>query len=444
MTLRQRRNGVVLTLVLAGAALVHGAPPPQPAAVDAAARADIVEKIIAGLDEIYVFPVTAAKMAAHLRSRLAAGAYDGAADVQAFAAALTEDLQAISRDKHLRVHWEPPDPGAPGEKPSDAERQARYRAQLERDNYCFDRIERLAGNVGVVKLDCFAPAELGGDVAEAAMTFLARSDALIFDLRANGGGSPSMIQLISSYLFSEPKHLNSFYIRKDDSTRQFWTQAHVEGPRLADVPVWVLTSSATFSAAEEFTYNLKAMGRATIVGTTTGGGAHPVQRYAVDGYPLAVSVPFGRAVNPITGTNWEGTGIEPHLGCDPEKALDVAHSAALERLEAEAEGDRKAELAWAREGLEARLKGVVLDAGSLAAYVGTYGPRKIAQATGGLVYQRGDGPRYRLTPMGGDRFDVPEIGYFRVRFERDAAGRVVRIVGMYEDGHEDGNDRSGD
>ena len=278
MTLPQRRNVLVLALVLAGAALVQAAPQPQPSAVDGAARAEIVEKIIVGLDEIYVFPDVAAMMAEHLRSRVADGAYVDAGDMRAFAEVLTEDLQSISHDKHLRVRWEPPDPDAGADKPSDAERLASYKERLERANYCFSKLERMSGNVGYVKLDCFARAEFGGEVAIAAMNFLARSDALIFDLRANGGGSPSMIQLISSYLFYEPKHLNSFYIRKSDSTDQFWTQAYVEGPRMADVPVYVLTSPRTFSAAEEFTYNLKNMERATIVGETTGGGAHPVER----------------------------------------------------------------------------------------------------------------------------------------------------------------------
>lgn len=442
MTFPQRNTLAVLTLILVGAASVPAAPQPQPASLSAAARAEIVDKIIVGLDEIYVFPEVAAKMADHLRSRLAAGAYDDVGDVRAFAGALTEDLQSISHDKHLRVRWDPPDPDAGGVKPSDAERLVRYKERMERANYCFSRLERMSGNVGYVKLDCFARAEFGGDVAIAAMNFLARSDALIFDLRANGGGSPSMIQLISSYLFSEPKHLNSFYIRKSDSTDQFWTQAFVEGPRVADVPVYVLISPRTFSAAEEFTYNLKNMERATIVGKTTGGGAHPVETYDIEGYPVYVTLPFGRAVNPITGTNWEGTGIEPHIDCDVEKALDVAHLEAIKGLEEKAEGDRRAELAWAREGLEIRLNPVSLDATALAAYVGTYGPRVIRQTDDGLVYQREDGPRYRLRPMGGDRFDVPEVDYFRIRFERDASGRVVRFVGRYENGSEDFNDRS--
>ena len=153
-------------------------------------------------------------------------------------------------------------------------------------------------------------------------------------------------------------------------------------------------------------------------------------------------MPFGRAVNPITGTNWEGTGIEPNIDCDVENALDVAHLEAIKGLEEKAEGDRKAEVAWARAGLEARLNPMSLDAKMLAAYVGSYGPRTIAQTPDGLVYQREDGPRYQLTPMAKDLFDVPAVDYFRIRFERDEKGRVVRIVGMYENGSEDANDRS--
>lgn len=194
------------------------------------------------------------------------------------------------------------------------------------DNYCFEG--RAPGRQHRhLKLRCFADAGAAGATAIAAMNFLGGSDALIFDLRANGGGTPSMISSCSSYLF-EPTHLNSFYIRKEDETKQFWTQAYVPGPRLAKVPVFVLTSSRTFSGAEEFSYNLKNTKRGTIVGETTGGGAHPVRGYKVEGYDVTVAVPFGRAINPISGTNWEGKGVEPDIAVPADQALDVAYAKA--------------------------------------------------------------------------------------------------------------------
>ncbi|HEX2165122.1 MAG TPA: S41 family peptidase, partial [Thermoanaerobaculia bacterium] len=227
---------LALCLALALAALPAAAQPPEPPAIGAADRQAILDGVVAALHETYVFPEVAAKMDEHVRARLAAGAYDGLDRLPDFTARLTEDLRSISKDLHLGVGWAP-EPA--GERPDPAELEARFAAEARRSNYCFEKVEHLAGNVGYLRLDCFADAALAGATAEAAMAFLAGSDALIFDLRQNGGGSPSMIQLLSSYLFAEPTHLNSFYIRRGDRTEQFWTQAHVDGRRMAEVPVYV-------------------------------------------------------------------------------------------------------------------------------------------------------------------------------------------------------------
>ena len=445
--LRHRLAVFAIALVVTLAAPALAAPPRVPPAVDAQGRAAIIDDVTAALNEIYVFPETAKKMEEHVRHQLQAGAYDRLGTLDVFTQKLTEDLRSVSHDLHLGVSWDPEPPAGDTGGPPPAEQQARFAAQVRRDNYCFRKIEHLAGNVGYLKLDCFAPAELGGGTAVAAMGFLAGSDALIFDLRDNGGGSPSMIQLLTSYLMGgEPTHLNSFYIRKGDKTEQFWTQAWVPGTRLPDVPVFVLTSNRTFSAAEEFTYNLKNLKRATIVGETTGGGAHPVDRHRVKGYPVSMSLPFGRAVNPISGTNWEGTGVEPDVKTPAAEALAAAHSRALTVLADKAtDPGQKAEIEFVR--------GVVADRGKppanlspaeLQAFAGTYGPRTIRLEDGALWYQRGKGRRLRLLPLGQDRFLLGDLDDFRLRFERDSSGAVVRLIGMYSDGSEEPNARGGE
>lgn len=432
----------VLALSPAGPAL---AAPPDPAPLTADDRRAIVDDLTAALREVYVFPETADEMEELVRRRLAEGAYDGLTDPEALAERLTEDFQSVSGDKHLRVRFDPGPRGGAEGGPTEEERRARFEAMLRADNYCFEKVEHLEGNVGYLRFDCFAPAELGGATAVAAMGFLAGSDALIVDLRNNGGGSPSMIQLLTSYLLeAEPTHLNSFYVRKEDRTDQFWTHAWVPGTRMPDVPVFVLTSPRTFSAAEEFTYNLKALERATIVGETTGGGAHPVQQHQVEGYPLAMSLPFGRAINPVTESNWEGTGVEPHVAVPDGDALEVAHARALAAV-AEAADDprRKAEAEFAGRILEDRRHPAELSPADLEEYTGTFGPRVIASEGGTLHYRRGDGPPRELTPVGDDRFLVGDSLSFRVRFERDESGQVTRIVGLYADGREEPHERSG-
>jgi C-terminal processing protease CtpA/Prc len=274
------------------------------------------------------------------------------------------------------------------------------------------------------------------------MAFLAGSDAVIIDLRQNGGGSPSMIQLISSYFFEEPVHLNSFYIRDEDKTKQFWSHAHVEGERMADIDLYVLTSGMTFSAAEEFTYNMKNLERATIVGETTGGGAHPVRFVGFPDLKVSMSLPFGRAVNPISGTNWEGTGVEPDIEVPQAEALDVAHLEALKSMaeKAEDEEDRQA-LNWGITLMEARLNPAQVDAETAGRYAGRYGPRTILFEDGQLFYQRQERPKLKMIPASETLFTFAEYDFFMLEVETDADGNPIALIGHYSNGRTDRNPR---
>ena len=402
----------------------------------------IIDSISKAMDEIYVFPDVAREMEKLIRKKHKDGEYKALATLPEFAQQLTEDLRSISRDKHLAVRPLPPRPeGQTSLSPEEEKRH--YIARAKKRNFNFKKIEILSGNVGYLKLDSFVDAGISGKTAVAAMNFLANSQALIFDLRENGGGSPSLIQLISSYLFDEPVHLNSFYIRKTGETKQFWTQANVEGSKLTDIPVYVLTSKFTFSGAEEFTYNLKNMKRGTIVGETTGGGAHPVEFHAFESYNVGLSVPFGRAVNPITKTNWEGTGVEPDISVPSQDAFLVAHMEILKKLKDACEDEQeKVELQWHLDGLAAKKEPFELKKEELSAYTGSYGPRRILLKDAGLFYQRENRPEFYMIPMKKDWFMFEELEYFRIEFRRDDAGRVMEIVGHYDNGDSDAHKRT--
>jgi len=270
------------------------------------------------------------------------------------------------------------------------------------------------------------------------MNFLSNSSALIIDLRNNGGGSPSMIQLISTYLYDQdedPVHLNNFYWRPSDEHTQTWTLPYVPGNRLgSDVDVYVLTSGQTFSAAEEFTYNLKNLERATIVGETTGGGAHPGgTQIATDRF--VVWVPSGRAINPITETNWEGTGVTPHVDVPREEALAKAHLMALEKL-ADKDGPMKARYEWYVPTLNAKLNPAEVSADVLKSYAGSYGPRKLTFEDGQLFYNRGENEPRPLIPLSNDLFFMEDIPYFRVKIDKKD-GQILGIKGLYDNGRED-------
>ncbi len=286
----------------------------QAQTLDAGARSEIVDALIAQLERTYVFPETAARMSADLRSRLGRGEYGAMTEASAFAARLTEDLQAISHDRHLRVR-----PAAPGTGPAAG-------APGERPTSPFGRTERMDGDIAYIEIVTFGmPPGLVREAVRDVMDAAADARALIIDLRRNGGGNPGLVALISSYLFgSEPVHLNSLYWRPADTTEDFYTDPAVEGRKFgAEKPVYVLTSARTFSAAEEFTYNLQTRERATIVGETTGGGAHPGGTVRLP-HDLSVFVPSGRAINPVTKTNWEGSGVVPDVQVAADDALEAA------------------------------------------------------------------------------------------------------------------------
>ena len=298
--------------------------------IDAATRSRVIDGAVEKLNEYYIFPETAKKMEEAVRTRQKRGAYDAVSDGDAFATMLTSDFQEVSHDKHLRVGFVPSIVPKEERRPT-PEDEAGMRARMERENCLFEKVERMASNIGYLKFNGFMDPEICGPTATAAMNFLGNVDAIIFDMRDNDGGDPKMVSYVTSYLFAERTHLNDLYDRRQNSTEEYWTQPNLPGKKLAGKPVFILTSKRTFSGAEEFTYNLKNLKRATIIGETTGGGAHPVSGHRIDDH-FTIGVPFARAINPISKTNWEGTGVEPDVKVPAAEALEVAKKMAAEQI----------------------------------------------------------------------------------------------------------------
>lgn len=300
--------------------------------IDAAAKSKTIQSLAKLLRDLYVFPEVGNKLADDITSRLSKKEYDSVTSAKAFAALLTKQLQDISHDKHLRVgySYEEVPTRKPGGGPSPEQIQA-YRSYMVAVNSGFEKAERLPGNIGYIKLNGFMEATIAGETAAAAMGFVANTDALIIDLRDNGGGDPAMVAQLCSYFFEDRVHLNDLYFRPQDSTEQFHTLSYLPGKRYLDKDVYILTSSRTFSAAEEFTYNMQTQKRATIVGETTGGGANPGRAERLSEH-FSAFIPTGRAINPITKTNWEGVGVKPDIATTRDKALETAIVTASKKL----------------------------------------------------------------------------------------------------------------
>ena len=298
---------------------------------------EIVTKALELLRANYVFPEQAERAAAAIEARLAAGEYDSLDEI-ALTDLVTQHLQEATDDLHVAlILGEVPSPLAQPEpepgRPED--REARRLARLQRfrlDNFGIRRVERLDGNVGYLDLRRMpVPANAGPAIA-AAMELVAGTYALIIDMRRNGGGSPEGVIFWCSYLVGErPTHLNDIFNAETGETRQFWALPYVPGTRYLDRPVYVLTSRRTFSGGEELCYNLQALGRAELIGEATGGGAHPTRGFPIS-RAVGIGIPFARSVNPVTGTNWEGTGVTPDVAVPEAEARDVAYGKALRHV----------------------------------------------------------------------------------------------------------------
>ncbi|AGZ41947.1 S41 family peptidase [Actinoplanes friuliensis] len=288
----------------------------------------VIDDALALLTTRYIFPEKAQAAAVAIRRRQEAGEYDGL-DEEKLAERLTAELFEVCADKHLRVRTRPPEMHA---SLTEAELITAYKESVRTANYGIARVERLDGNIGYLDLRQIADASVGGRAIAAAMELVSHTEALILDLRRNRGGSPNGVTFWLSYLFADDMtHLNNIYDGESGGTRQFWSLAYLPGERYPDRPVWVLISDVTFSAGEEFCYNLQVLERATLIGRTTRGGAHPTQFFPLTP-TLEITVPTARSVNPMTGGNWEGTGVVPDVDVPAEEAFDIAYRRALDHV----------------------------------------------------------------------------------------------------------------
>jgi C-terminal processing protease CtpA/Prc len=294
----------------------------QGGVTDKARRDGVIDSICRLLERKYVSPEEAKTFAQELHRRKSAGVYDSVTNGGPFAETITADLQAITGDKHVRVRLV--EPGDIGERTESAVHHPVRLSRLRDKEHCgFYRLDWFEGNVGYIDVRRFYPPVEAGDIVAGIMKIFSGASAIIIDLRENQGGESDLGTLFCSYLFDRPTQLTGTYFRDDNLMQESWTRRIVQGKRLTAIPLFILTSEKTFSAAEYFAYDLKVTKRATIVGDSTKGGAHSVDLFNVDDqYEIYLST--ARAINPVTRTNWEGTGVVPDVFVRSSSALDTA------------------------------------------------------------------------------------------------------------------------
>jgi hypothetical protein len=321
---------VIVLLLISHAALAQFSERQPDLPLTSIERRQIVDSLTERIRDEYVFPEMAARVAKELRRRQQLGMFEKIASSNQFADSINTLLHQISNDKHLSVLYS--HDTVPGKRVDNRPIPDFIRRFAMENNYGFPKVEVLPGNIGYMKLQGFFPFEEATDKAIAAFDFLAGTRALIVDLRENSGGDAGLANFVLSFFFdAKPVELAEVHFRDEQKTQKFWTSFYVPGKRYIGKPVYILTSSATFSGGEGFAYTLQSYKKATIVGEATGGGANMGDLIRINEH-FVLNLPVGRPLNPVTDANWEGIGVQPDIRVQTSKALDAAHAAALEQI----------------------------------------------------------------------------------------------------------------
>ncbi|ATY34026.1 S41 family peptidase [Sphingomonas psychrotolerans] len=424
------RSAAVLALLAASPASAQGVVPGSAASsavsLTAAQRSAAIADVVKKVTDRYVFPDRVPAIVARLNASLAAGRYDTDSPT-AFAARVTEDLRAASNDRHMYLNYAPAQFAAAstskrgGE--DSPELQAFWQRKARRDNHGLTEMKILPGNVRYLRIAGFEWVEdQTGGAYDAAMRFLRDGDAVIVDLRGNGGGSHAAVRYLLSH-FMASDQLDITFLETGKEPVQSRTLEYLPSGRLKSTPLYVLISKQVGSGAEAFAYDVQQFHLGTLVGATTSGAANNNELTPIaPGFILSCS--YGRPVHPVSGSNWEGIGVKPDIATDAEQALEVAQSLALAGLlkRTDANPADRSAWTWARFGIEARLHPPVLSQAQLRAMAGQYGEQRVLWRDGALYYARRSGQAARLIPLTADGLFTVE-GYddhLHIRLTGDA------------------------
>ncbi|MEO6903574.1 MAG: S41 family peptidase [Bacteroidia bacterium] len=395
-------------------------------------RTEIVKNISESLVANYVFPDTAVKMSNFIKSKLKKGGYNKITDPVAFSDALTIDLYSIYRDGHMLVKF---DPGEikPMLKTISTIDEDRLK-KIKQANFGLRKVEILDGNIGYLCMSHFwADSIHGKETVKATLQFISNTNALIIDLRDCGGGSQETVNMICGYFLEKSTHINDMFDRSANTLTEYWTKPDTAFHELTKMPLYILVNNKTFSAAEEFCYDLQCIKRATIIGETTGGGAHGTfYKNVSNGFVL--SIPYSTAINPITKTSWEKVGVKPDIETLSNRALETAEMKIFENILSKTKDESELfDLNWNIELLRAINNPIILKEGTLEEYSGVYGERVFTVEHGNLYYQRSGRPKFELESMSPTIMKGKGNKYFKIEFVKNDTGEVYKVNVYYQD-----------
>jgi hypothetical protein len=401
-------------------------------------KQQVVDSLSKALVKNYIFPDTAERMGVYIENRLKGGDYDKIMTGSAFAQVLTTDIRSIYNDAHLSVSFDPKmqQDLADTTTGNRAEKRRQNLAEYARQNFGFKKLEILDGNIGYILFDRFYGFnDSAKQVVNTAFSFLKNTQALIIDLRSNGGGSPDMEKYICSFLLPPGTQLSSSYERRNHHTETAFTYPPSIAVSFVGRPVYILVNRRTFSAAEAFCYDLQVMHRATIIGETTGGGAHLVEADPLSNGFIG-QIPYAREISPVTGINWEAVGVQPDIHIHADSSLDAAILLYYNnQLKIAKDSAEIKTIVWSRDMLQARLHPFHADSSIAKTYVGNYANRLISYQNGQLCYSGPGGKKSKLVALSPGFYKMDDIDYMKVEFLKNGDGAVTEMNFIFSDGY---------
>lgn len=399
-------------------------------------RSTIVNNICQLLLDNYVFPETATKMSNCIKNKLKEGAYNKITDPVAFSDALTIDLYSVYHDGHMLVQYVPQENNLKQivSATNSQENNEDPFKRIKQANFGLRKVEILSGNIGYINIDKFwADNVFGRETVKATLQFVSNANALIIDLRNCGGGSQETVNMICGYFLKKSTHINDMFDRAAKTTTEYWTKPDTSFTKMTEMPLYILTNNKTFSAAEEFCYDLQCIKRATIVGETTGGGAHGTFTQEA-GFGFELSIPYSTAINPVTKTSWEKVGVKPEIEVPSDKALETAEIIIFDSLISKTkDASELFNLKWDLELLKTINSPTVIDSLTLKNYAGVYGERVFTFENGKLFYQRTGRPKFELEAMSPTIMKGKGNTYFKIEFFKNNLGKVDTVKAYYQD-----------
>lgn len=396
-------------------------------------KKDVIKALCNKLDSVYLYPEKVNYIRNFLTKKTDKGDYTNLKTPADFAFQLDKDLQDITNDKHIGIVFDPKKAAEMTSQPSENYYTAEVIEELKQSNFGFRELKILEGNIGYLDLREFCPVKFAGETAAAAMNFFSNSNALIIDLRNNGGGDDNMVQFLISYLLEGDVQFSTSYNRYTNSYYISQTLSYVPGKKLYDIPLYILVSKTTFSGAEAFSYNLKVIKRATLIGENTRGGENPIEIQVLSKDYIAY-IPAVKVINSIAKTNvrWESIGIKPDIEVDSKNALFTAQVKALEELSIK-NVSQKNNYQWIIDGIKAKQNSFIAAKETLKSYAGNYGERKLIYENETLFYQRNGAEKSKLISISDDSFLIEGIDYLRLKIIKEN-GKIIGLMRLYNDG----------